>query len=60
MYTLLMGTPGLPPHLVELNGIKCCSVCKKAFDASSTPFVSAPFKKHDLEDHKTPESKRAA
>ena len=43
----------LPPHLVELQGKKCCSVCKLPFDANAKPSRSAAFKLHVLLVHRT-------
>jgi hypothetical protein len=42
----------LPPHLVESNGVKGCSVCAQQFDATSTPSTSVAFKKHVQDVHR--------
>ena len=41
----------LPPHLIEIDGKKCCSACKRPFDMDSKPSLSAAFKTHVLSEH---------
>ena len=45
----------LPPHLVELGGVKRCSHCQQRFDADSKPSISTAFKKHVLDIHRAKE-----
>ena len=49
----LMEKTVLPPHLVALNGVKRCSACGHAFDAKKEFSLSAAFKKHVQEVHRT-------
>ena len=43
----------LPPHLIESKGVKRCSVCMHPFDADSKPSLSAVFKEHVMEVHRS-------
>jgi hypothetical protein len=42
----------MPAHLIELGGVKRCSVCKLAFNANSKPSLSRAFRKHVTDAHK--------
>jgi hypothetical protein len=44
-------SPPLPPYLIDIRGVQCCSVCKQAFDRDSTLSLSSAFNKHVLEVH---------
>ena len=48
-----MASQVLSPHLIESKGVKRCSVCKHPFDADSRPSLSAAFKRHVIEVHKS-------
>ena len=41
----------LPPHLIESNGVTCCSQCKAPFSENSKLSLSAAFRKHVVEVH---------
>ena len=41
----------LPAHLIEIGGVKRCSLCKHAFPADAKPSLSKAFRKHVEEAH---------
>lgn len=43
--TRLMPTP-FPPHLIDSEGEKCYSACKKVFPIDSKPSISKAFAQH--------------
>jgi hypothetical protein len=49
----------LPPYLIESNGTKRCSKCSTAFNADSKPSVSAAFKEHVIEVHRSANPREA-
>jgi hypothetical protein len=42
----------LSPHLIELDGVKRCSVCKHPFESNVKLSLSLAFRKHVATAHK--------
>jgi hypothetical protein len=41
----------LPPHLIDVRGVSCCSVCRHAFDTNSKLSIGVAFRMHILDVH---------
>ena len=49
---MLMPRTKLPPHLINYQGAKRCSICKMPFPSDAEPGLSKAFAEHVITNHR--------
>ena len=55
-----MSTTKLPPHLIDYQGAKRCSVCKMPFPTDVKPSLSTAFAEHVVKAHRPGQTSKDA